>query len=188
MGAGGATRVHARAHLVTASANKLRAQVYKKLERELHEKKREMASVIDVSNIAYEARDQARSPGQWFAGCGGCLTCVCCDRSHLRRHKTKSPRCARSQTRNKRFLRPNTARCAPADACPAVWHACAMSHVYALPSWGASSRRTAARVSKRFAQKLRRYTSTVSKRTRSAKRCIHLRACMRPSSGAEHMP
>ncbi len=36
-------------------------QVYKKLERELHDKKREMASVIDVSNIAYEARDQARN-------------------------------------------------------------------------------------------------------------------------------
>jgi hypothetical protein len=35
--------------------------VYKKLERELHEKKREIASVIDVSNIAYEARDQARA-------------------------------------------------------------------------------------------------------------------------------
>ena len=34
--------------------------MYKKLERELHEKKREIASVIDVSNIAYEARDQAR--------------------------------------------------------------------------------------------------------------------------------
>jgi hypothetical protein len=39
----------------------LRVQVYKKLERELHDKKREIASVIDVSNIAYEARDQARS-------------------------------------------------------------------------------------------------------------------------------
>ena len=36
-------------------------QVYKKLERELHEKKREIASVIDVTNIAYEARDQART-------------------------------------------------------------------------------------------------------------------------------
>ena len=35
--------------------------MYKKLERELHEKKREIASVIDVSNIAYEARDQARA-------------------------------------------------------------------------------------------------------------------------------
>ena len=39
----------------------LRVQVYKKLERELHDKKREIASVIDVSNIAYEARDQARN-------------------------------------------------------------------------------------------------------------------------------
>ena len=36
-------------------------QVYKKLERELHDKKREIASVIDISNIAYEARDQARA-------------------------------------------------------------------------------------------------------------------------------
>lgn len=34
--------------------------MYKKLERELHDKKREIASIIDVSNIAYEARDQAR--------------------------------------------------------------------------------------------------------------------------------
>jgi hypothetical protein len=47
-------------------------QVYKKLERELHDKKREMASVIDVSNIAYEARDQARLCGIFEAtkGCG----------------------------------------------------------------------------------------------------------------------
>lgn len=42
--------------------------MYKKLERELHEKKREIASVIDVSNIAYEARDQARALLRAHAG------------------------------------------------------------------------------------------------------------------------
>jgi|EP00982_Pelagococcus_subviridis_P015248 coiled-coil domain-containing protein 63/114 len=35
--------------------------VYRKLEKELQEKKREMASVIDTSNISYEARDQAQN-------------------------------------------------------------------------------------------------------------------------------
>ena len=32
--------------------------VYKKMEKELHEKKKEMANIIEISNIAYEARDQ----------------------------------------------------------------------------------------------------------------------------------
>lgn len=36
-------------------------QIYKKLERALHEKKREMVNVIEISNIAYEARDQAQN-------------------------------------------------------------------------------------------------------------------------------
>ena len=36
-------------------------QIYKKLERELHERKKEMANVIEISNIAYEARDQAQN-------------------------------------------------------------------------------------------------------------------------------
>ena len=36
-------------------------QVYRKIERELHDKKREMAGVIDITNIAHEARDQARA-------------------------------------------------------------------------------------------------------------------------------
>lgn len=36
-------------------------QIYKKLERELHEMKKEMANVIEISNIAYEARDQAQN-------------------------------------------------------------------------------------------------------------------------------
>eukprot|EP00898_Chlorokybus_atmophyticus_P003124 jgi/Chlat1/3812/Chrsp26S04049 len=35
-------------------------QIYKKLEKELHNKKKEMASVIEISNLAYEARDQAQ--------------------------------------------------------------------------------------------------------------------------------
>ena len=35
--------------------------IYKKLERELHDKKKEMANVIEISNIAYEARDQAQN-------------------------------------------------------------------------------------------------------------------------------
>eukprot|EP00741_Cyanophora_paradoxa_P005810 tig00000113_g5631.t1 len=35
--------------------------IYKKLERELHEKKKEMANIIEISNIAYEARDQAQN-------------------------------------------------------------------------------------------------------------------------------
>jgi hypothetical protein len=50
-------------HSLTTIVLCVAPQVYKKLERELHEKKREMASVIDVSNIAYEARDQARVAG-----------------------------------------------------------------------------------------------------------------------------
>ncbi len=33
--------------------------MYRKIERELHERKREMASVIDITNLAHEARDQA---------------------------------------------------------------------------------------------------------------------------------
>ena len=36
-------------------------QIYKKLEKELHEKKKEMANIIEISNIAYEARDQAQN-------------------------------------------------------------------------------------------------------------------------------
>mmetsp|Transcript_2665 Transcript_2665/g.3018 ORF Transcript_2665/g.3018 Transcript_2665/m.3018 type:complete len:559 (-) Transcript_2665:802-2478(-) len=36
-------------------------EIYKKLEKELHEKKKEMANVIEISNIAYEARDQAHN-------------------------------------------------------------------------------------------------------------------------------
>lgn len=36
-------------------------EVYRKMERELGEKKREMASIIEISNIAYEARDQAQN-------------------------------------------------------------------------------------------------------------------------------
>ena len=36
-------------------------QIYKKLEKELGEKKKEMANVIEISNIAYEARDQAQN-------------------------------------------------------------------------------------------------------------------------------
>ena len=36
-------------------------QIYKKLEKELQEKKREMTNVIEVSNVAYEARDQAQN-------------------------------------------------------------------------------------------------------------------------------
>lgn len=35
--------------------------IYKKLERELEEKKNEMAQIIEISNVAYEARDQARN-------------------------------------------------------------------------------------------------------------------------------
>ena len=36
-------------------------QVYKKMERDLAAKKREMSDVIEISNIAYEARDQAHN-------------------------------------------------------------------------------------------------------------------------------
>ena len=35
--------------------------IYKKMERELHERKKEMANIIEVSNVAYEARDQAQA-------------------------------------------------------------------------------------------------------------------------------
>lgn len=35
--------------------------IYKKLEKELHDKKKEMVNVIEISNIAYEARDQAQN-------------------------------------------------------------------------------------------------------------------------------
>jgi hypothetical protein len=35
--------------------------LYSKLVKELHEKKKEMALIIEQSNIAYEARDQAHS-------------------------------------------------------------------------------------------------------------------------------
>jgi hypothetical protein len=36
-------------------------QVYRKIERDLHDKKREMSNVIDITNLAREARDQARN-------------------------------------------------------------------------------------------------------------------------------
>ncbi len=36
-------------------------QIYKKLEKELQEKKKEMSNVIEISNVAYEARDQAQN-------------------------------------------------------------------------------------------------------------------------------
>ena len=36
-------------------------QIYNKLEKELHEKKMEMANIIEISNIAYEARGQAQN-------------------------------------------------------------------------------------------------------------------------------
>jgi hypothetical protein len=35
-------------------------QINAKLAKELHEKKKEMAQIIEISNIAYEARDQVR--------------------------------------------------------------------------------------------------------------------------------
>eukprot|EP00742_Colponemidia_sp_Colp-10_P000533 GILJ01000580.1.p1 GENE.GILJ01000580.1~~GILJ01000580.1.p1 ORF type:complete len:574 (-),score=156.25 GILJ01000580.1:1098-2819(-) len=35
--------------------------IYKKLEKELHEKKKEMANIIEIANSAYEARDQAQN-------------------------------------------------------------------------------------------------------------------------------
>lgn len=35
--------------------------IYKKLERELHEKKNKMAEIITISNSAYEARDKAQA-------------------------------------------------------------------------------------------------------------------------------
>lgn len=38
-----------------------RHQIYKKIEKELQDKKREMANVIELSNISYEARDQAQN-------------------------------------------------------------------------------------------------------------------------------
>lgn len=63
-------------------------KVCKKIERELHEKKRSMATVIDVTNIAYEARDQARS--RWAAAHGS---------SHvLGRRRTRSLLSGPSQT------------------------------------------------------------------------------------------
>ncbi len=36
-------------------------QINAKLAFELHEKKKEMAQIIEISNIAYEARDQAQN-------------------------------------------------------------------------------------------------------------------------------
>ena len=33
--------------------------MYKKLEKELHEKRKQMASIIEVANTAYEDRDKA---------------------------------------------------------------------------------------------------------------------------------
>ena len=36
------------------------SKVCKKVEKELHEKRRDIANVVDVTNIAYEARDQVR--------------------------------------------------------------------------------------------------------------------------------
>ena len=38
--------------------------IYKKLQQELAEKKKKMADVIEVANVAYEARDRAQVSGQ----------------------------------------------------------------------------------------------------------------------------
>jgi len=38
--------------------------IYKKLERELDHKKKEMANIIEISNSAYESRDQAQQEMQ----------------------------------------------------------------------------------------------------------------------------
>ena len=80
-------------------------QVYKKLERELHEKKREIASVIDVSNIAYEARDQARALLEALVDIAR-LTLASARRA------TKLRRFGRSRTRSRPRLRWSIARCA----------------------------------------------------------------------------
>ena len=78
-------------------------QVYKKLERELHEKKRDIASVIDVSNIAYEARDQARR----IDAAGWLVYSVC----RLFRPRTRLRRCGRKRTRSRPCSRRNIVRC-----------------------------------------------------------------------------
>ena len=86
-----------------------RAQVYKKLERELHEKKREIASVIDVSNIAYEARDQARALQLTHRGRAPLTRAPLAPPN---RRATRSLLCGHSLTRNKPRLRWSTVRCA----------------------------------------------------------------------------
>ena len=50
-------------------------QINAKLAKELHEKKKEMAQIIEISNIAYEARDQV---GRSVAGASCCMRIVCC--------------------------------------------------------------------------------------------------------------
>ena len=45
-------------------------QINAKLAYELHEKKKEMAQIIEISNIAYEARDQAQNEMALLKVCG----------------------------------------------------------------------------------------------------------------------
>jgi hypothetical protein len=82
------------------------AQVYKKLERELHDKKREIASIIDVSNIAYEARDQARGLLDALFACAWLTRALAATR-----RATRLPRFGRSLTRSKPRLRWSIGRC-----------------------------------------------------------------------------
>ena len=47
-------------------------KIYKKLERELAEKKKEMARIIEISNKAYEARDAAQQEMAGLKAQAGC--------------------------------------------------------------------------------------------------------------------
>ncbi len=181
---GGRHRWCVEASLLTASLLLCVAhpQVYKKLERELHEKKREMASVIDVSNIAYEARDQVRVAG------GGCRVALLA--SVVKPYLTNSLRAAATQAQNEiaalraqsdkeqaifdaeyREVRAPPPRAPDASCNQRTRCAWRLSPLCAPPrSLGGSSRTTAERESRRSERRRKRFTSTGSRRTRSAKR------------------
>ena len=79
-----------------------------------------MATVIDVTNIAYEARDQVRH-ARAAAGLGGAAGLAHTGNVHLGRPRTRSPPSAHSLTGSRPRWTPSTERCEPPFAgCPAM--------------------------------------------------------------------
>merc|ERR1712166_1041568 len=65
--------------------------IYRKLERELHEKKKKMANIIELSNQAYEARDQAQ------------MEIAAIQQADAKKHKNTTNKCKRWEEKLKKI-------------------------------------------------------------------------------------